>query len=109
MAKFYLGDGSIRSFDRMVAEQERNQRHIEDTCESKSMKAWKLKPFKTPSGDTNGKKIINTCPYDLLTHIQEYMSKNHECILDVITGKLHTCQHSNCDECIQKWLNDSNW
>lgn len=46
-------------------------------------------------GTTNGHRINNINDYDLLTHIQQTLSLNGRCILEMITNEDHKCINNN--------------
>lgn len=64
---------------------------------------------------TNRQKLLTTSEYDLLVKMNdallgEYEAQSQHCILDVITEKDNSCRERSiacdCEECIQKWLNE---
>lgn len=60
---------------------------------------------------TNRQRLDRTNMYDILVkindNIQNYVADNAQCVLDLIEPKKsHVCKGKNCDECIQKWLNE---
>lgn len=51
--------------------------------------------------------ILQANEYDLLIKLQESLNRSDNyCILDLITDKYNHCpKDTNCEECIQNWLN----
>ena len=88
MAKFWMEDGSIKSYDQLVNEY--NVRRNDDM--------------------TNRLKLINTNMYDLLLKINDKIKdKDGKCILDMIEEKTIPCEFGkSCKDCIQDYLNQEN-
>jgi len=88
MAKFWMEDGSIKSYDQLVDEY--NVRRNDDM--------------------TNRLKLINTNMYDLLLKINDKIKdKDGKCILDMIEEKTIPCEPGkSCKDCIQDYLNQEN-
>jgi len=88
MAKFWMEDGSIKSYDQLVDEY--NVRRNDDM--------------------TNRLKLINTNMYDLLLKINDKIKdKDGKCILDMIEEKTIPCESGkSCKDCIQDYLNQEN-
>lgn len=51
--------------------------------------------MKQPPGPTNSRRLLNTNTYDLLVHIQQSLSLNNRCILELITNESHFCLKMN--------------
>lgn len=125
MAKFILDDGSIKSYDQMVKEYYDNnpieiiqkepiiETDTRDSVLSKYEKLQNMPLLKLPGTGTNHQKLINTCMYDILVHIQCYLKQSNECIIEVLTGAIRTgesrkCKYDDCSKCLEEWCNKSN-
>lgn len=59
--------------------------------------------LKVPSGKLNRHRLNNICMYDLLSHIQQTLSLNNRCIIELITNEDHKCLNMN--DTIQNRIN----
>lgn len=57
---------------------------------------------------TNREKLLNTNIYDLLLSLNKELtqiSHYETCVLEALEKKYIVCEYSNCDKCIQNYLN----
>lgn len=102
MAKFYMEDGTNKSGDRIVRESMTSTtepkedfalRILRDIFENspKSNMIPRVPKMKIPHGKNNSQRLLNTCPYDLLCHIQESLTVFNRCIISMITNEPRRC------------------
>lgn len=96
MAKFYMEDGSIKSYDELIEEYNKNKKIENDN----SLIKYKLgEILKRMSENMNKAEIDKQCVLDLFT------GTRHACILKTEIkedGKEHRVR--DCEYCINHWL-----
>lgn len=66
-----------------------------DTYVRKVQRPVDVDKMKQPPGPINSRRLLNTNMYDLLVHIQQSLSMNNRCILELITNESHSCLKMN--------------
>ena len=102
MAKIEMDDGSVISSGHLLDKLERETGKIsflqmaESALESKpNFVHPEITKMKVPNGIDNRHRIVNTNTYDLLVHIQQSLSLNNRCIINLITNEEHKCLNTN--------------
>lgn len=93
MAKFFMEDGSTISGDHLM--DILNSQNNSLNKPSSHNTYHEIEKMKIPNGKLNRHRILNTNTYDLLTHIQQSLSLNNRCILELITNETHRCPIMN--------------
>ena len=99
MAKFVTEDGKGGiSGDKFIDNLRKygyEYKNYEDIFIQPHPKHYEVPKMKQPPGCFNRERLLNTSMYDLLAHIQETLSLNNRCILELITNEQHPCIKTN--------------
>lgn len=102
MARIETEDGYSISSSHLMDQLERTER-INSVSQSELYCRpvyHEIEKMKVPNGIHNRDRLLNTNTYDLLVHIQQSLSLNNRCILNLITNAEHKCLNTN--ETIQR-------
>ena len=100
MAKFELDDGSTISsshyMDTLEKEMERTSEmmHLQAVIDTDHQLKTVVEKMKIPPGRFNRHRMLNISTYDLLVHLQESLSLNNRCIINLITNEEHKCPNT---------------
>lgn len=93
MAKFVTDDGRGGISEDKLIEQHRLSidKYDDDTIYPIKKKHTDVPKMSIPHGKCNRHRLLNTNTYDMLVHLQETLSLNKRCILELITNEDHKC------------------
>jgi hypothetical protein len=102
MAKFVTDDGKGGISGDRLLDQLRGETpsYSYDYFPHAKKKHTDVDKLKVPSGRLNSHRLNNINMYELLTHIQQTLSLNNRCIIEMITNEDHRCINTN--ETIQR-------
>lgn len=102
MAKFVTEDGKDGiSGDKFMEQLKRDTSIVQDTYFPHVVNSHAdISKLKIPNGRINSERLKSINMYDLLVHLQQSLSLNNKCIIEMITNEDHRC--INMNESIQK-------